>query len=358
MTRVLSVDAAGEMWGSERALLDLIDSIRDLEVAICCPPNTPLETELKRRDIRSFPFFIAKLHLKSRWQRLQAALGVLLACLIFRPDVIHINQSGAFRVVLFAATLLNLSVVSHVRIFEDVAYLARQRPKPQRLKALVAISRAIEDEIAKFPALQPIVVRRIYDAYSPTRLESSSKRVRCRVACVGRITPIKGQEILLRALQAADLVNDEVETFIVGDGDPDYVQSLRRSALKSGAAQVSWVGFVTDVAPLLHTCAVLVCPSHREPLGRVIFEAWDAGVVPVVFAGAGGAAEVVRGADGGLIYAEQTPECLARVLSQALRLTTDERMRLISNGRAWLTDNCSPLRCGGAIAVVFAQAAS
>ena len=32
---------------------------------------------------------------------------------------------------------------------------------------------------------------------------------------------------------------------------------------------------------------VLACPSHREPLGRVVFEAWDAGAVPVVFAGAG-----------------------------------------------------------------------
>jgi hypothetical protein len=41
------------------------------------------------------------------------------------------------------------------------------------------------------------------------------------------------------------------------------------------------------------TCSMPVCPSHMELLGRVIFEAWDVGAVPVAFSGSGGAAEIV-----------------------------------------------------------------
>ena len=102
--RVLIVEPAGELWGSERALLDLIDSAKDLEIAVCCPPSTPLCAELVRRDVRIAPYFVAGLHQKSRWRRAQAALGVIRACMTFRPDVVHLNQSGAYRVALPAAT--------------------------------------------------------------------------------------------------------------------------------------------------------------------------------------------------------------------------------------------------------------
>lgn len=341
MTRTLIIESAGGLWGSERALIDLIESAPALEVAVCCPPDTPLAAELERRGVRVLPWFIERLHEKSRWRRLQAAFGVLRACLAFRPDVIHLNQSGAYRVTLPAARLLNLPVVCHVRIFEDAAYLAGCNPDPRRLKGVIAISGAIEDEIRSFPSLKAIPVHRIYDAYAPAPA-GKARRVASRIACVGRVTPIKGQEVLLAALPQVD-----GECLIVGDGEPDYVASLK-------AMGGEWVGFVDDVTALLRTCRALACPSHREPLGRVIFEAWDAGAVPVVYAGAGGAAEVVTAADGGIVYPEQTPDSLAAALNAALALTDKEAARLTANGRAWMEANCRPEPYGRAIAAVLA----
>ncbi len=347
--RVLIVEPAGGLWGSERALLDLIDASPELDVAVCCPPATPLIAELEARGVRVLPWLIERLHEKGRWQRLLAALGLLRACLAFKPDVIHLNQSGVYRVCLPAARLLGLKLVCHVRIFEDAAYLAGCKPRQARLKAIIAISDAVEAEIRRFASLAAIPVVRIYDAFAPALPGPAGTQVPPRIACVGRVTPIKGHEVLVAAMALVEVLPQSTECMIVGDGEAGYVATLKAQAPRS----VRWVGFADDVPALLASCTVLACPSHREPLGRVVFEAWAAGAVPVVFAGAGGAAEVVAAADGGLIYREQTPACLAEALATALALPPGEAARLIANGRAWLQANCAPAPYGEAIATVL-----
>ena len=59
-------------------------------------------------------------------------------------------------------------------------------------------------------------------------------------------------------------------------------------------------------------------------------EAWDAGVVPLACEASAGAAEVIGAADGGILYAEQSPELLAQALQVALRLPREETIRLVN----------------------------
>jgi glycosyltransferase involved in cell wall biosynthesis len=358
MTRALVIEASGNLWGSERSLLDLLRGMSKLEMAVCCPPQTPLNGELEKLRIRTLPYYVYGLHEKSRWQRLRAAIGVLRACLEFRPDVIHLNQSGSYKVTLPAATLLNLPIVAHIRIFEDVAYLARQSPSPRRLRGLIAISLAVEAEIRRFTKLEAIPLHRIYDAYvSWPRLSPSAEKKLNRVVCVGRLVPIKGQDVLINALGFLKSFEGGVECLMVGDGEGEFVQELKQIASnRHVASSIQWLGFVRDIMPQLRTCSVLVCPSHREPLGRVIFEAWDAGVVPVVFARSGGAAEIVAAAQGGLLYQEQKPESLATALQDALRLDHEQRMRLVNNGRSWMAKNCNPESYGDTLRTLLTTA--
>jgi glycosyltransferase involved in cell wall biosynthesis len=233
--------------------------------------------------------------------------------------------------------------------------LARQQPTVRRVKGLIAISDAMEAEIRLFPALQTIPLHRIYDAYVPAQPGLDSVRARGRIACVGRVVAVKGQDVLLQALSIAEDYREPVECLIVGDGDDAYIHSLKALGQRVGA-NARWLGFVGDILPLLRTCAVLVCPSHREPLGRVIFEAWDAGVLPVVYAGAGGSAEIVSAADGGILYEEQSPTALARALVTALALGDSQTAHLIENGRSWMAAHCGAKKYGRAILTVFSGA--
>jgi glycosyltransferase involved in cell wall biosynthesis len=355
MTRALVIEPAGNLWGSERALLDLLDGLRGVDVAVCCPPNRPLEAELVKRDIRVLPRFVYELHNKSRMQRLRAAMGVVGACLEYRPDVIYLNQCGAFRVALPAALLLDLPIVAHVRMFEDVSYIARQKPDPSRVRGLVAISAAVEEALRQIPELNLITIHRIYDAYKFVPTGSDCKnRLMNRIACVGRLTPGKGQEVLIRAMGLVAQGYHDVECMMIGDGEQKYVHSLKQMVTDQGIdASIRWQGFVYDVVPLLRTCSVLACPSHREPLGRVIFEAWNAGAVPVAFGGSGGAAELLSNAEGGILYEEQTPQSLATALGRALRLDPAESARLMTNGRSWTAKNCDPRHYGQTISDIL-----
>jgi len=355
--RVLVIEPAGQLWGSERALLDMVESVADVEFAVCCPPDGPLLQELFKRGIRALPYFIAELHRKPRWRRLVAAFGVLRAIIAFRPDVLHVNQAGAYRVALSAARLLRIPVVCHVRLFEDASYLAARYPNPGRLKSIIAISSAIAEEIATFPALASIPVHKIYDAYQPVNLpEASGQRKQNLIVCAGRIAAVKGQEVLLSALAHSVTFPLGTECVIAGNGEISYVAQLKQKAPENENVAIKWLGFIEDIFSVLRSAGVLACPSHREPLGRVVFEAWNAGAVPVVFAGAGGSAEIVAAADGGLVYNEQTPECLADALSKAMTLDCAEKDRLIANGRAWMKKQCAPEPYGRAVAAVLERA--
>jgi glycosyltransferase involved in cell wall biosynthesis len=357
MTRVLVIEAAGNLWGSERALLDLLQGLKTVKVAVCCPPGRPLIAELDKLHIRQLPYYVYGLDRKSRWHRLRAALGIVYACLKFRPQVIYLNQSGSYKISLLAATILHLPIVSHVRIFEDARYLAQQGPGPRRLRALIAISAAVEQEIRQYSTLDSIDVHCIHDAYAPRSQPGGSQARDARIACVGRVVPIKGHDVLIGALGLLKPVVPELKCLIVGAGERAFIRALEHKAQDTGATELlEWLGFHEDVETLLGTCSVLVCPSHREPLGRVIFEAWHAGAVPIVFAGSGGAAEIVAASRGGLIYDEQTPEALAGALHDALALGEDARARLIENGRSWMRSHCDPIEYGKAIADILASA--
>lgn len=348
MNRVLVVDPAGGLWGSERALLDLIQACPQIHWAVCCPPRTPLAAELQRRGVALYPWFVERLHQRSRLARARAALGVLQACLAFAPQALHLNQSGAWRVVQPAAALLDLPVCCHVRLFEDAAYLAGCRPSPRRLRAIIAISAAIERELRQQPSLDPIPVHCLLDGYRCVQPSAPSPEPRHGIACVGRIAPIKGQELLLQAM-ALPGPHQRDGCLIVGGGDREQVAPLQAAS----PAGVRWIGPIDDVPQLLRTAAVLAMPSWREPLGRVILEAWDGGALPVVFAGSGGGAELVTAAAGGLLYPEQTPLALARALAIALELPAAERCRRIENGRRWLRSHCDPQRYGERISAVL-----
>lgn len=348
--RVLVIESAGNLWGSERALLDLIDGIQAFEVAVCCPGGRPLVGELKRRGIQVLPYFVYAIHLKGIVAKGLTMLGVALAALRFRTDVIYLNQSGSYRTALLASALLRAPIVAHVRIYEDAVYLARQRPSSARLKSIVAISSSIEEAVRVEPALCGINVHRIFDAYAPSQVPNPPVGAH-RVACVGRLVAIKGQDVLVGAL---GLMADPPECLMVGDGDPEFVGRVK--ALTSPRATVQWCGFIDDVMPLLKTCSVLACPSNREPLGRVIFEAWDAGCVPVAFAGCGGAAEIIRAANGGVLYDEQTPQSLAAALERTMALPEKEKAQLVSNGRSWTKANVDPRAYAASLEALFQAA--
>lgn len=344
---IMVLDPAGNMWGSERVLLDFLKSeaVRERSIALCCPPGTLLEAAVNQLGIPVYPLFIADLHEKGKFSRLRAAIGLFKACRQFKPNVIYVNQAGATRIALLVGYLLHIPVIPHVRLLEDVRYIEDLNASEYSMPHVLAISSFIGDAFKDLNIKRRVIV--VYDAYV-MKLSSNSNVASVQnsseFCCAARLVPMKGQDVLIQAVNELIRSGIDVSLNLYGTGVPgksfpfelaDLVESLDLSS------KVMFHGFLNDVPSAMQRHRAVVVPSLVEPLGRVIFEAWDAENLPIVGAFSGGAAEVISASKGGLLYSEQTPESLAGALMACLALSPYERQAMVSRGRRWLQENCN-----------------
>ena len=111
------------------------------------------------------------------------------------------------------------------------------------------------------------------DAGDAVRLALGIESGRPLLAVVGRVQPLKGQELAVRALAAMPMPRPIL--VIAGEptpGEEDYLEKLHELAADSGvAADVRFVGALERqaVAELLAAASVTLVPSHSETFGLV-----------------------------------------------------------------------------------------
>lgn len=101
------------------------------------------------------------------------------------------------------------------------------------------------------------------------------------VLFLSRLDPKKGIEMLLDAFARCAAGDDDVRLVIAGDGDPDYVSSLRTKAAALGLERrVVWTGFLDGAEKLaaLAAAEIFVLPSYSENFGVALLEAMAAGL--------------------------------------------------------------------------------
>ncbi|MFO1401756.1 MAG: glycosyltransferase [Steroidobacteraceae bacterium] len=135
------------------------------------------------------------------------------------------------------------------------------------------------------------------------------------VGGVGRLAHSKGWDLLLRAFAQAALPNACLA--LVGEGRE------RARLQKLAGPRVRLLGFRPDAKDYYQAFDLFVCPSRREPMGRVILEALDAGV-PVVAAAAAGPREILAEFHGDLVPVGDVP-ALAAALRRAWEARGERR---------------------------------
>jgi glycosyltransferase involved in cell wall biosynthesis len=157
-----------------------------------------------------------------------------------------------------------------------------------------------------------------------------------RLLCVGRLIPIKGHDVLLRALAQARRVVPRLRLDVVGSGPLD--EQLRAQAAELGLADaMRFVGHVTPVP--YEEGAIVVVPSLGEGFGMVALEAMERGR-PVIASDVGGLPEIVVHEETGLIVPAGDAQALAWAiaelaanLSRAAELGAAGRRRAVAEFR-------------------------
>ena len=345
--RLLVVEPGLKLWGSERAFLATVPALAAAceKLVILAPPGAELIDALPPGSAVVDTAPIGNLHRSGVQGRMRAAASIALACHRHRIDRIYLNQAGMCRLVHGVARLMRLPSIMHVRLQEDIARCAALRATTGAPVDLVFVSDDMRRRYSTVGAFDRH--KRLHLAYDPFEISTGAPaRPACTrsLACIGRLDANKGQMALVDALAIASARGCDLELDVIGAGIAgDRYEAAVRSRVRSLGLtdRVAFLGYRQDAAQLLGGYRFIAVPSRYEALGRVVFEAWDAGAVPICSKDSGGAAEVVAASGGGLLYLGHEPESIARALCAAAELPESERGALVARGQAWLREQHS-----------------
>lgn len=207
---------------------------------------------------------------------------------------------------------------------------ARRRRQFARADAVVAVSEAAARDLGRVFGVPRSRVDVIPNGFNPVLFRPAPPVPGLRAALGLDGRPVVATVARLVARKGVDRVLDAVarlpgaQCLVVGDGP-------ERAALESQAARLGISGRTTfagavahaDVPRHLALASVMVMPNRRMPdgedegFGLVFLEAQACGV-PVVAGRAGGAPEVVRDGETGLLADGDDPDDVARALRRIL----------------------------------------
>src|SRR6202162_567545 len=205
----------------------------------------------------------------SRWWPRPAVRAALQR---FAPDVVHAHLRRSTRLLSQirrdAATVATLHLTvngPHFAAMDGLICIAawQRRDIPPGFHGQIFF---INESMIPARRLSP-------DELAARRAELNAAQGDYLIGGVGRLAHSKGFDLLIEAFERADLPGARLA--ILGDGrERTRLQRLAQRA----APRVTLAGFHQDVKEYYQAFDLFVCPSRREPLGRVVLEALDAGV--------------------------------------------------------------------------------
>lgn len=342
--RVVFVGHAGELSGAEQSLVRLLPYL-DVDAHVILAEHGPLVAALEQigipvevlamdtrvRSLRRDRISAARLPPSAAFGAIRYAMRLRRRLRQLHPDIVHTTSGKAHLYGGVAGRLARVPVVWHLhdRIASD--YLPQSAVRLVRLASRLLPAAVVANSLTSRSLLPRSVASRTTVAYpglGPTT--PTSPRLAHDGFCVGivgRLSPWKGQHVLLDAFAAA-FPDGNATALVIGDalfGETEYADGLRRQATQLGVGdRVQFTGHVPDPTPWYSRMDVLVHASTLpEPFGQVVVEGMAAGL-PVIATNAGGPTEVITDEIDGLLVAPGNVGELAALLQ---RLAADAHLR-------------------------------
>jgi glycosyltransferase involved in cell wall biosynthesis len=363
--KVLFLDDKTTLGGAELCLLDIAqDNLGTSQVVLFAdgPYRRRLEEVGIDVEVLPAPKTVSGIAREGRFGRdLLAVPDILrlarrLAKLSRRYELLYANSQKTLFIGALAGLLANRPVIWHQHALMAKRSLTRDyhfTPAHRRLIVLLSnrlIKRVIANSNAAAKALveagaRAEHIRVVYNGIDSTPFEAVTaaevEGLRRElglagvqvVGAFGRITPWKGQSVLLEALPYLP----DVHALVVGEAKSEeraYAEALRQQSKDLGLEdRVHFVGFRRDIPQLMRLSDVVVHTSVApEPFGRVVVEGMLAGR-PVVATRGGGVLEIIDDGDNGVLVPPGDPKALAEVL-RALLMDPDRAKALAKAGYA------------------------
>jgi glycosyltransferase involved in cell wall biosynthesis len=178
--------------------------------------------------------------------------------------------------------------------------------------AHIAISRGLARYLEEVEGFDGASFEIVHYGIEPDGAPRAYESRQPRLLCVGRLIPIKGHIVLLRAFAEARRQIPDLRLDIAGRGPLE--PALRALAKELGVEDaIRFLGYVAPVQRAIEDVAIVVVPSMGEGFGMVALEAMERGR-PVIAAEIGGLGELVEEGVTGLLVPPGEAEPLAKAI--------------------------------------------
>ncbi|MBZ5611416.1 MAG: glycosyltransferase family 4 protein [Acidobacteriia bacterium] len=343
--KILFLDQFSEMGGAQRSLLETLAAVeqRGWQAWAAVPGAGQLVGQLQARNVPVTEIPCGPYH---------SGTKTIADALRFVAD-----RKAQVRILgdLMNRVSFDLIFVNGPRLLPAAAVLAsRQRTAvvfrahshiPQR-SALNLAARSVRRANATVAACSDSVLQLFRGYIDPAKLEviangvpeiqfrerAFGRQAGWRIGVVGRISPEKGQAEFVHAAALLHPKFPNAKFLICGAplfADPAYFNRVQSQAR---GLPVEFLGWRDDVASVFADLDLLVVPSRQEGMGRVVVEAFSAGV-PVVAYPTGGIPELVVDGETGFLAPEKSSEALADRIATVMTTQPDSLRRIVANAR-------------------------
>lgn len=212
----------------------------------------------------------------------------------------------------------------------------------EKVEFITTVSKFIGNEVIK---MYPSAIDKIYPVYSAANIRlyhplgskeanENKKRLLKKynieghrvVICVSRLSPKKGQQIVMEAMKKVMKTHQKTALVLVGSkwygtNEIDEFTSMLHGKATELSGPVIFTGFLTpDKIPELYNIAdIFVCASQwQEPLARIHYEGMAAGL-PIITTNRGGNSELFKQNVNGIVLNEyDNPNAMANKINYLL----------------------------------------
>lgn len=331
--KILQVCSASEMGGGEVHVADLVRGLvsRGHAVYLAVRPDSPLRVPLAG--------LIASWHempLRNSLD-LQSARAIAELVNTHGIEIIHAHMGRDYLVAALASRQTNgVKLVLTRHHYLPMKRNALYRWMLRDVAAVIAVSDSVRDSLIERLQLPSERVHTLPnwidpERFKPTDRDAARAMFRLRssivVACIGQITPAKGQEEFIRAAAAIARMRSDVDFLIVGEEQEEnktFTAHLQHVAASLGVSEkIRFTGRIRHIPELLAAVDVVVVPSWDEGFSLVTIEAMAARRA-VLASNVGGIAGIIKDNVTGLLFTARDVHALTDKL---LWLVSDAPLR-------------------------------
>jgi len=312
--------------GAENMVVQLvsrIDKSKYLPVVITIesPSDSPFEKILIEQDIK-----IIYLNRAGR-PNIKSMISMWCALDKIKPEIVHSNLHMCVHavpwIVFHHAKLIHTIHTKPCFEFSRRIRLVMNLMYKIKKAVPIAISNIIAKEACDLYSLNENYIEIIVNPVDTKKFINTGINVKSNkinFITVGRLTPVKNQELLIKAMAELYKRIPNIHLSIVGCGE--LLKSLQEISEQLNVSNViSFTGNVTNIQERLNTADIFVLTSHYEGLPLSILEAMSTSL-PIISTDVGGVSDIVK--ENGILIKEGN---LNELVSAMEKLANDTQLR-------------------------------